>query len=72
MPFAPDPFATLRIAARHVRRFRGKIFVVKIGGELLDDAESRASMGEQLALLWSFSIPMVIVHGGGTRLDRAV
>lgn len=69
MPFAPDPFAALRSAARHVRRFRGKTFVVKIGGELIDDAESRASMGEQLALLWSFSIPIVIVHGGGASVD---
>lgn len=69
MPFAPDPFATLRNAARHVRQFRGRTFVVKIGGELLDDAGTLASVSEQLALLSSFSIPMVIVHGGGTSLD---
>jgi acetylglutamate kinase len=69
MPFAPDPFGTLRNAARHVRRFRGRTFVVKIGGELLDDAARRASVSEQLALLWSFSIPLVIVHGGGASLD---
>lgn len=70
MPFAPDPYATLRIAARHVRQFRGKIFVVKLGGELLDDPATTRSIAEQLALLWSFSIPLVVVHGGGTRLDR--
>jgi acetylglutamate kinase len=69
MPFAPDPFAALRSAARHVRRFRGKTFVVKVGGELIDRPESRASISEQLALLWSFSIPIVIVHGGGTSVD---
>lgn len=69
MPFAPDPFATLRTAARHVRQFRGKTFVVKVGGELLDQAETRASISEQLSLLWSFSIPLVLVHGGGASLD---
>lgn len=69
MPFAPDPFATLRTAARHVRRFRGKPFVVKVGGELLESPDTRGSVAEQLALLWSFSIPLVIVHGGGTTLD---
>ncbi len=69
MPFAPDPFAALRSAARHVRRFRGKTFVVKIGGELIDRPESRTSIGEQLALLWSFSIPIVVVHGGGASVD---
>jgi len=69
MPFAPDPFSTVRSVARHVRRFRGKTFVVKIGGELIDDAECRASVSEQLSLLWSFSIPIVIVHGGGGAVD---
>lgn len=69
MPFAPDPFATLRTAARHVRQFREKVFVIKLGGELLESPETRASIGEQLGLLWSFSIPIVIVHGGGVGLD---
>ena len=69
MPFAPDPFATLRTAARHVRKFRGKVFVIKVGGELLESPETRRSISEQLSLLWSFSIPVVIVHGGGASLD---
>ncbi len=64
-----EPFATLRSAARYVRQFRSKIFVVKLGGELLEDPQLRRNICAQLAVLWSFSIPLVIVHGGGTGLD---
>lgn len=64
------PFDTLRSAAQYVRRFRNHTFVVKLGGELLDDPVLRRGVCAQLALLWSFSMPLVIVHGGGIGLDN--
>ena len=64
------PFESLRSAAQYVRRFRHQPFVIKLGGEILDDPSVRRSVCEQLALLWSFSIPLVIVHGGGCGLDK--
>ena len=70
MPQQPHPFESLRSAAQYVRRFRHHPFVVKLGGEILDDPALRRSVCEQLALLWSFSIPLVIVHGGGCGLDQ--
>jgi acetylglutamate kinase len=63
------PFESLRNAAQYVRKFRHRPFVVKLGGEILEDPKLRRSVCEQLALLWSFSIPLVIVHGGGAGLD---
>lgn len=60
---------TLRTAARYVRRFRGKPFVVKLGGDVLAEPATLRAVVEQLALLESFSIPLVIVHGGGPQLD---
>lgn len=71
MPFHTDPFETLRSAARYVRQFRGKTFVVKLGGEVLEDPAVRRAVCEQIALLWSFSIRVVVVHGGGAGLDAA-
>lgn len=70
MPYAPDPFAALRQASKHLRRFRARVFVVKVGGELLEVPAQRKALAEQLALLWSFSIPLVLIHGGGTGLDK--
>lgn len=64
-----DPNDILRTAGRYVRRFRGTTFVVKLGGEVLASAAARRGVAEQLALLWSFSIPLVLVHGGGPQLD---
>ena len=69
MTRSAHPFESLRNAAQYVRRFRHRPFVVKLGGELLEDPKLRRSICEQLALLWSFSIPLVIVHGGGAGLD---
>jgi acetylglutamate kinase len=43
--------------------------VVKVGGELLTEPKIRKALCEQLALLWSFSIRVVVVHGGGSKLD---
>ena len=69
MPLSPNPYAALRSASRYVRLFRGKTFVVKVGGEVLAEPKLRKALCEQLALLWSFSIRVVVVHGGGAELD---
>jgi acetylglutamate kinase len=65
-----SPFDPLKDAAKYVRAFRNKPFVVKIGGDILADCTLRKSVCEQLALLSSFGIPLVIVHGGGPAVDR--
>lgn len=64
-----SPFEPLKDAAKYVRAFRDKPFVVKIGGDILADAAMRKSVCSQLALLSDFSIPLVIVHGGGLAVD---
>ena len=69
MSVSPDNYASLRSAAQYVRAFRGKTFVFKLGGEVLEDPKIRRAVCEQLAVLWSFSIKLVLVHGGGTGID---
>jgi acetylglutamate kinase len=64
-----SPFDPLKDAAKYVRAFRDKPFVVKIGGDILADAALRQSVCGQLALLSSFAIPLVVVHGGGPAVD---
>jgi acetylglutamate kinase len=69
MPFAANPFDALKHMAKYLREFRGKIFVIKLGGEVLDNPEARKAVAEQLSVLWTLSIRMVIVHGGGSGID---
>jgi acetylglutamate kinase len=66
-----NPYDTLKSAARYVKLFRDKVFVVKLGGEVLENPALRRALGEQLAVLSAFSIRVVIVHGGGAELDAA-
>lgn len=60
----------LRSAGRYVRLFRENVFVIKMGGEIIADPKALHGVAEQISLLWSFSIPVVVVHGGGPQLDE--
>jgi len=64
-----SPFDPLKDAAKYIRVFRDKPFVVKIGGDILADAALRQSICGQIALLHSFAIPLVVVHGGSGAID---
>lgn len=57
--------AGLKGALRYVRAYRDHVFVVKLGGDVLSDDHVLDQVTEQLALLWSLSIRLVVVHGGG-------
>jgi len=63
----------LKGALRYVRAYRDHVFVVKLGGDVLADRHTLEQVTEQLALLASLSIRLVVVHGGGpqaTELSR--
>ena len=55
----------LKGALRYVRAYRDHVFVVKLGGDVLSDPEIQDHVAEQLGLLQSLSIRIVVVHGGG-------
>ncbi len=65
--------AGLKGAHRYVRAYRDQVFVVKLGGDVLNDADVLDQVAAQIALLSSLSIRLVVVHGGGpqaTALSR--
>ncbi|HSI06256.1 MAG: acetylglutamate kinase [Myxococcota bacterium] len=64
-----QPQHPLRAAVPYLKEFRGKTFVVKVGGEILESQTARKSVSEQLALLWHLGIKLVVVHGGGAAID---
>lgn len=57
--------AGLKGALQYVRAYRDRTFVVKLGGEVLADADALDQVAAQIALLSSLGIRVVVVHGGG-------
>ena len=63
----------LKQALPYMKAHKGRIFVVKLGGELVKDEAARESLAEDLALIHHVGVRLVVVHGGGpqaTELSR--
>jgi acetylglutamate kinase len=58
--------AGLRHAAPYIRLFKGKTFVVKIGGGALESEDATLDLLGQVEVLHHVGIRTVLVHGGGT------
>jgi len=72
-----DKAAVLVESLPYIRRFWGKVVVVKYGGNVLanqegedpvDDAEALASFAEDIVLMRSVGMLPVVVHGGGPQI----
>ncbi len=61
-------------ALPYIQRFRGSTFVVKFGGAFMDDPDpsARLSGATDLAFLAAVGIQVVVVHGGGKAITRAM
>lgn len=62
--------AALRHAVPYLALFRGRTFVVKIGGGALGDRRATAAVVEQVAALHHLGIRVVVVHGGGPQASE--
>jgi acetylglutamate kinase len=60
----------LRSAAPYIRLYKGKTFVVKVGGGVFADAAATRVLIEQIAILHYFGVRVVLVHGGGPQLTE--
>lgn len=61
---------TLVEALPYIKRFKGKIFVVKLGGSMLVDEKTRLTILEDVALLKYVGILPILVHGGGKDINK--
>jgi acetylglutamate kinase len=59
-------------ALPYIRTYRGQTVVVKIGGAPLEDAAHARSVAKDLALMHLVGIQVVVVHGGGPQVSRAM
>jgi acetylglutamate kinase len=56
------------VSATHV----GRPIVVKLGGSLLEDPALRARALAAIAARWTAGARIVVVHGGGKRIDASL
>lgn len=56
----------------HVRRFCGEKILIKIGGASLENPELIAKLCNDLSLMRASGISLVLVHGGGKAINRAL
>jgi acetylglutamate kinase len=59
-------------ALPYFRRFYGKTFVIKYGGNAMIDEELKASFAQDVVLLKYVGINPVVVHGGGPQIDQTL
>ncbi|MDP2138966.1 MAG: acetylglutamate kinase, partial [Candidatus Didemnitutus sp.] len=61
-------------ALPYIQDFRGSTFVVKYGGSFMDDPDPavRLSVATDIAFLAAVGINVVVVHGGGKAINKAM
>lgn len=62
--------SALRNAFPYLRLYQGKKFVIKAGGEAFEEPGASAALLEQISILHRLGIQVVLVHGGGSQVDR--
>ena len=59
-------------AMEYIRRFCGRIVVVKLGGSVLDDTSLQKKLLTDIAFMATVGMRPIIVHGGGKAITRAM
>jgi acetylglutamate kinase len=62
--------SALKHAAPYIRLFKGKVFVIKAGGEVFADPELTRAFVEQVGILHQVGIRTVLIHGGGPQSTK--
>jgi acetylglutamate kinase len=73
MSYRPEQAVAIRAmrnAAPYIRMYKGKVFIVKVGGAMFGNPAATRSLMEQVAILHQVGIRVVLVHGGGPQLDE--
>ena len=64
---------TVLLHATHATRLlRGRIQVIKLGGSAMEDPANTKATVESLVALQTLGLHLVLVHGGGKPIDRAM
>ena len=56
-------------ALPYIKRYNGKIVVVKYGGNAMINEQLKQQVMEDIVLLWLIGVKIVLVHGGGPEIS---
>ena len=59
-------------ALPYIRRYNGKIVVVKYGGNAMVNEQLKQQVMEDVVLLWLIGVKVVLVHGGGPEISQTM
>ena len=57
-------------ALPYIKKYTGKIVVVKYGGNAMINEELKKQVMEDIVLLWLIGVKVVLVHGGGPEINE--
>ena len=60
----------LTAALPYIKRYNGKIVVVKYGGNAMVNEQLKQQVMEDIVLLWLIGVKVVLVHGGGPEINE--
>ena len=62
----------LTAALPYIKKYSGKIVVVKYGGNAMVNEQLKQQVMEDIALLWLIGVKVVLVHGGGPEISQTM
>ena len=62
----------LTAALPYIKKYSGKIVVIKYGGNAMINEELKQQVMEDIALLWLLGVKVVLVHGGGPEISETM
>ena len=62
----------LTAALPYIRRYNGKIVVVKYGGNAMVNQQLKEQVMEDIVLLWLIGVKVVLIHGGGPEISQTM
>lgn len=67
----PHPFETFTDILKYKQEYKGRVVVLKLGGNLVADSQVIENVARQAAMLrHNLDIKTIIVHGGGSQIDQ--
>ena len=62
----------LTAALPYIKKYSGKIVVVKYGGNAMVNEQLKQQVMEDITLLWLIGVKVILVHGGGPEISQTM